>query len=414
VTVAGTPTRQAELPGAPAAPGRHAPPAPALADAAEGRLPYPVWLGAGALDALAAVVAAHAPAHRLVVVSDHTVAGHHAARAVAVLQAGGADPLLLAIPPGEHEKTRARWAELTDAMLAAGCGRDTTVVAVGGGVVGDLAGFVAATYLRGVPVIQVPTTLLAMLDASVGGKTAVDTPAGKNLVGAFHPPAAVVVDPRVLATLPPADLVAGAMEAVKHGVLADAGYFRTVADLLPALACPPSPDGGDLAGWLASLEGVVARSVAIKASVVAQDEREGGMRKILNFGHTLGHALESASGFALRHGEAVGAGMVLEARLAERLGVAADGTAHAIEAALEPVGLPTGRLASLAPEAVLAATRGDKKTRAGVVEYALPQRVGRMEPAAGRWAVPVPDALVLEVLVPAWAPGADRSAGLPG
>jgi 3-dehydroquinate synthase len=204
------------------------------------------------------------------------------------------------------------------------------------------------------------------------------------------------------------------MEAVKHGVLADAGYFRTVADLLPALACPPSPDGGDLAGWLASLEGVVARSVAIKASVVAQDEREGGMRKILNFGHTLGHALESASGFALRHGEAVGAGMVLEARLAERLGVAADGTAHAIEAALEPVGLPTGRLASLAPEAVLAATRGDKKTRAGVVEYALPQRVGRMEPAAGRWAVPVPDALVLEVLVPAWAPSADRSAGLPG
>ena len=409
----GAPAFGAELPGAPAVPDRHVPPAPALADAAEGRLPYPVWLGGGALDALAAIVAAHAPAHRLVVVSDETVARHHAAQAVAVLRAAGADPLLLAVPPGEHEKTRARWAELTDAMLSAGCGRDTTVIAVGGGVVGDLAGFVAATYLRGVPVIQVPTTLLAMLDASVGGKTAVDTPAGKNLVGAFHPPAAVVIDPRVLTTLPPPDLVAGAMEAIKHGVLADAEYFRSVADLLPGLACPPSRDVGDLTRWLASVEGVVARSVAIKASVVAQDEREGGMRKILNFGHTLGHALESESRFALRHGEAVGAGMVLEARLAERLGIATDGTASTIEAALAPVALPTGRPVTLSPDAVLTATRGDKKSRAGVVEYALPLRVGAMEPAGGRWAVPVPDALVREVLAPGWAPGAVPNAGVP-
>ena len=408
----GTPTSGAELPGAPAVPNRHVPPAPALVDAAEGRLPYPVWLGAGALEALAAVVAAHAPAHRLVVVSDETVARHHAAQAVAVLRTAGADALLLTVPPGEHEKTRDRWGELTDAMLSAGCGRDTTVIAVGGGVVGDLAGFVAATYLRGVPVVQVPTTLLAMLDASVGGKTAVDTPAGKNLVGAFHPPAAVVIDPRVLTTLPPPDLVAGAMEAVKHGVLTDAAYFRAVADLLPTLACPPSRDGGDLAGWLASLEGVVARSVAIKASVVAQDEREGGMRKILNFGHTLGHALESESRFALRHGEAVGAGMVLEARLAERLGIATEGTAATIEAALVPVGLPTGRPATLAPEAVLTATRGDKKSRGGVVEYALPLRVGAMEPAGGRWAVPVPDALVREVLVPGWTPSTAPNAGV--
>jgi 3-dehydroquinate synthase len=407
----GTSTSGAEWPGAPTVPDRHVPPAPTLADAAGGRLPYPVWLGAGALDALAAVVAAHAPAHRLVVVSDATVAALHAASAVSALGAAGADPILLTVPPGEHEKSRARWAELTDAMLAAGCGRDTTVVAVGGGVIGDLAGFVAATFLRGVPVIQVPTTLLAMLDASVGGKTAVDTPAGKNLVGAFHPPSAVVIDPHVLTTLPPADLLAGAMEAVKHGVLADAGYFRVVADLLPALACPASPESGDLAGWLASLEAVVARSVAIKASVVARDEREGGMRKILNFGHTLGHALESESRFALRHGEAVGAGMVLEARLAERLGIAAEGTAASIEAALTPVGLPTGRPASLAAEAVLAATRGDKKARAGVVEYALPLRVGAMEPAGGRWAVPVSDALVREVLAPGWASTALPSRG---
>jgi hypothetical protein len=152
-------------------------PAGGLRDAAGGRLPYPVWIGAGALAALADVVRTHAPAHRVVVVTDATVGALHGAAARAAL----GDPLVLTVPPGEAEKTRERWAELTDAMLAGGCGRDTTVVALGGGVVGDLAGFVAATYMRGVPVVQVPTTLLAMVDASVGGKTAVDTPAGKNL-----------------------------------------------------------------------------------------------------------------------------------------------------------------------------------------------------------------------------------------
>ncbi|MGZ8376467.1 MAG: 3-dehydroquinate synthase [Gemmatirosa sp.] len=384
--------------------GAHAPPAPGLEDAAGGRLPYPVWIGIGALDAVAAVVAAQAPAHRLVVVTDTRVGALHASRVSSALGALG-EPLVLTVPPGEAEKTRARWAELTDAMLAAGCGRDTTVVAVGGGVVGDLAGFVAATYMRGVSVVQVPTTLLAMVDASVGGKTAVDTPAGKNLVGAFHPPAAVVIDPAVLRTLPPADLVAGAAECVKHGVIADTEYFAAVAELLPSLvggvgAVP----AGDRPRWLASLHRVVARSVAIKASVVAHDEREGGMRKILNFGHTLGHALESESGFALRHGEAVAAGMALEARLAEAMGMAESGTAALIARVLATAGLPTGRPATLDPAAVLAATRGDKKARAGVVEYALPVRIGAMAPADGRWAVPVPDALVREVLAPAWDP----------
>ncbi len=396
-----------------ARPGRHAPPDAAppgapLHDAAEGRLPYPVWIGGGALDALGAAVRAHAPAHRLVVVTDSTVAALHADRTRAALAPLG-EPLLLTVPPGEGEKTRARWAELTDAMLVAGCGRDTTVVALGGGVVGDLAGFVAATFMRGVPVVQVPTTLLAMLDASVGGKTAVDTPAGKNLVGAFHPPAAVLIDPALVATLPAADRRAGMAEAVKHGVIADATYFHRVAELMPKLACAPGHIARDPDAWAASVREVVARSVAIKATVVAHDEREGGMRKILNFGHTLGHALESESGFALRHGEAVAAGMALEARLAEALGVAEAGTANQVTAALARVGLPTGRPAALDPEAVLAATRGDKKTRAGQVEYALPTRIGATAEARGRWSLPVPDALVREVLAPAWtapSPGA--------
>jgi 3-dehydroquinate synthase len=269
-------------------------------------------------------------------------------------------------------------------------------------VVGDVAGFVAATFMRGVPVVQVPTTLLAMVDASVGGKTGVDTPAGKNLVGAFHPPAAVLIDPSVLVTLPAADLTAGAAECVKHGVLADADYFSSVAALMPSLATglaatTDSPEGRLR---LAAVERTIARSVAIKAAVVAHDAREEGMRKVLNLGHTLGHAIETVSGYALRHGEAVAAGTVLEARAAERLGIAEPGLGDRIAAALRPAGLPTARPDALDPDAVLAATRSDKKARAGSVAYALPTRLGAMADADGRWALPVPDDVVRAVLAP--------------
>jgi 3-dehydroquinate synthase len=304
----------------------------------------------------------------------------------------------LEVPPGEAFKTRESWARLTDEMLAAGCGRDTTVIALGGGVVGDLAGFVAATFMRGVPVVQVPTSLLAMVDASVGGKTAVDTPAGKNLVGAFHPPAAVVIDPFVLRTLPVGELNAGFAEVVKHGVISDTSYLRRVTDLLSSLpgggGTPPPADDHT---W-GAIEEVVAGSVAIKARVVAADEREGGMRKILNFGHTIGHAVESLSGYALRHGECVAIGMVVEAAAGERAGVTEPGTAAAVRDVVRLAGLPDQVPATMAPEAILAATRGDKKARAGAVEYALPERVGAMASAGGRWSVPLPDRVVVEAL----------------
>ncbi len=376
-----------------AASAAHAPPADGLADAAAGLLPYPVWLGAGALDRLGAVVAAAAPAHRYALVTDEAVAALHADRALAALAPhAGAEPLLVAVPPGEAHKTRDTWAAVTDRLLAAGCGRDTTVVALGGGVVGDLAGFVAATYLRGVPVVQVPTTLLAMVDASVGGKTAVDTPHGKNLVGAFHPPAAVLLDPALLGTLPARDLRAGAAEALKHGVIASERHFDEVAALLPALGAPPDPAA------LARLAAVVGDSVAVKAAVVAADPFERGRRKALNFGHTVGHAVESAGGYALRHGEAVAVGMAAESLIAERMGVAGAGTAARVRAACAAGGLPVAPPPGLDPAAVLEATRSDKKARAGRVEYALPVRVGAMADAGGRWAVPVDDALVLDVL----------------
>src|SRR3989475_4641920 len=217
-------------------------------------------------------------------------------------------------------------------MLAAHCGRDAAVIALGGGVVNDVAGFVAATYLRGVPLVQVPTSLLAMIDSSIGGKTGVDVPAGKNLLGAFHQPRVVVADPQLLGSLSSVQLAAGLAEAVKHGVIADAEYFAFLEGEYAAIFAKHAP----------ALERVVRRSVEIKASVVAQDEREKGKRAILNFGHTVGHAIEATSRYEVLHGEAVAIGMVYEARLAETLGIAATGTAHRIRSVLERLDSPAG------------------------------------------------------------------------
>jgi len=361
---------------------------------------YSVTVEPDVIRTLGAVVAERAPAHHVAIVTDETVAALHGETARAAL--ASTMPVgrvhLLVVPPGEGEKSRARWADLTDRLLALGCGRDTTVVALGGGVVGDLAGFVAATYMRGVPVVQVPTTLLAMIDASVGGKTGVDTPAGKNLVGAFHPPAAVLADPRLLRTLPLAHLRAGLAEAIKHGVIADAAYLDEIVDALPQLLAPVGSPSYDQSRTLEALVALVVRSVEIKADAVARDEREGGVRKTLNFGHTLGHALEQVSGYALLHGEAVAAGMVLESMLAERIGVAEPGTAEQVRTAVRAAALPDTRPRSLRADAVLRATRLDKKARAGAVEYALPTRVGVMAGAERGWGIPVGDAEVGAVL----------------
>ena len=348
---------------------------------------YRVTIGAGLRHDFGTLVAEAAPAHHFAIVSDDEVAPLYAASLAPQLARHGR-ATIHEMSAGERFKTRDTWTRITDELLDAGCGRDTTVVALGGGVVGDLAGFVAATFMRGVPVVQCPTSLLAMIDASVGGKTGVDTRAGKNLVGAFHPPAAVLVDVETLNTLPAAHRRAGLAEAIKHGVVADEGYFARIEGLLPALL------DGDAA---ATLE-LVARSVEIKAAVVRADPRETGLRRTLNFGHTLGHALEQASGYSLLHGEAVAAGMVLEARLAERIGVAERGTAREIERVVRAAGLPTGRPASLSAAAVLEATRHDKKSRGGAVAYALPARVGAMAGVERDWAIEVGDTLVLEVL----------------
>lgn len=349
------------------------------------------WL----LDAVGEVVADCAPAHTVVVITDDQVAPLHVPAAVGSLRhfLPHTRTLFRAIPAGEAHKTRESWGALTDWMLGERCGRDTTVVALGGGVVGDLAGFVAATFMRGVPFVQCPTSLLAMVDASVGGKVGVDTPAGKNLVGAFHQPHAVLVDPTVLQTLPPAHRRAGLAEIVKHGIIADAPYLNRAVVIGPALV-----DGSEIEWQGPALADLIADSIEIKANVVRQDEREGGIRQILNFGHTVGHAIEAASDFTLLHGDAVAIGMVLESRLAERIGVAEAGTADAVRAALDAVALPTERPRQVTASALLELMRLDKKARAGRVIFALPSRVGAMAGVDTRYGIAVPETDVLAVL----------------
>ena len=246
----------------------------------------------------------------------------------------------------------------------------------------------AATYLRGVPCIQVPTTLLAMIDSSIGGKTGVDVPAGKNLLGAFHQPRLVVADLDVLGSLAPPQLAAGMAEAVKHGVIADRQYFETLEREHGAVT---ARDAG-------ALERVVRRSVEIKAEVVAADEREGGRRAILNFGHTVGHAIEATAKFATLHGEAVAIGMAYEARLAEALGIAEPGTAGRVRRLLERYRLPLDLPQSATVDALVAAMQLDKKAREGTVRFALPRAIGHMHRDGKSWTVAAPEGAVRQVL----------------
>ena len=350
---------------------------------------YDILIGRGLLANLPALVKAACPASRYAVLTDSHVAQLYGEKLVARCHDATLQAHLFEFPAGEQSKTRETWAAISDGLFATQLGRDSAVIALGGGVVGDLAGFVAATYLRGVPCVQVPTTLLAMIDSSIGGKTGVDVPAGKNLVGAFHQPRLVIADLDVLGTLPPVQLAAGMAEAVKHGAIADAAYFAFLEREAAAVTARDP----------AALERVVRRSVEIKAEVVAADEREAGRRAILNFGHTVGHAIEATAKFAVLHGEAVAIGMACEARLAAALGIAAPGTADRVCALLERYGLPLERPATGTVDDLIAAMHHDKKARAGAVRFALPRAVGEMQGnGTTGWTVAVPEQAVREAL----------------
>ena len=350
-----------------------------------GEREYCVRIGEGLLADLPALLSSHVEAHRFAIITDDHVARLHTEALAEGCREAGLDVTLLTFPAGEASKTRKSWSILTDEMLDAGLGRDTCVVAVGGGVTTDLAGFVAATYMRGVPVVQVPTSYLAMIDASVGGKTGVDARRGKNLVGAFHAPELVVADTAVLATLPAEGRAQGLVEAFKHGTILDDEYLSFLASNVDEL----------LAANPAVAQEAVVRSVELKAAVVTEDELEAGYRQILNFGHTIGHALEAASDFSLGHGSAVALGMVAEARVGERVGVTTGGTIERLEAALSSLLPPSP--SALEVERVADFLAADKKARKGRARYVLLRKIGEVDPGTG-WTHDVPEAIVIEAL----------------
>jgi len=354
----------------------------------EGR--YPIVLGSGLLDSLPELLEAHCPAAAYAILTDHAVAELYGARLTRRL-APHTPTHLFSMPAGEVHKTRDTWADLTDRMLDAGIGRDGAVIALGGGVVGDVAGFVAATCHRGIPCVQIPTTLLAMIDSSIGGKTGVDTRFGKNLVGAFHQPRLVVADVDTLSTLPRPQLAAGAAEAVKHGALADADYLSSLATRAHAILAA-DPD---------TLRDVVRVSVGIKAAVVEEDEREQGRRALLNLGHTVAHAIEAATGFRYLHGEAVAMGLVAEAGLGQTIGVTDSDVRPTLEAALSAFALPTSLPdpARISPATLLDAMRRDKKNRAGTVHFTFLEHVGRpARTKTGNWTFSVRDDVIESAL----------------
>jgi 3-dehydroquinate synthase len=342
---------------------------------------YPVLIGSGLLSA-AATWNGLPPTRQAVIVSNPTV---FAAYGAALQQAIGSAHTLVShvlLPDGEEHK---HWSTLNlifDHLLRRGCDRKTVLFALGGGVVGDMTGFAAATYMRGVPFVQVPTTLLAQVDSSVGGKTAINHPLGKNMIGAFHQPLRVVCDLDTLATLPQRELAAGLAEVIKYGPIADMAFFDWIDHRLDAL----------LARDPIAMAHAVRRSCEIKAQIVGQDERETGLRAILNFGHTFGHAIEAGLGYGRwLHGEAVACGMVLAADLSCEMGLVSAGFVGRLESLLRRAALPV-QAPALPPERWLELMRVDKKADAGEIRFVLISEPGS---AILRSA---PDALVLRVI----------------
>lgn len=328
---------------------------------------YEVHIDRGLLGALGSQLRNLALDGRCAIVTDSNAAPLYLDRVAASLRAAGHDPIAVVLPAGESEKSLTRVEQVYDELLAARVDRSTAVLGLGGGVVTDLAGFAAATLLRGLPYIPVPTSLLAMVDAGIGGKTGVNHAAGKNLIGAFHQPRAVLIDPDVLATLPRRELRNGLAEVIKHYVIRDAdGFARLESRMADALR----PD-------VTFLTDVIAENVAIKARVVAADPYERGDRAHLNFGHTFGHAFESATNFALPHGEAVALGMCAAMHAAVEMGMVDSATKLRVADLIAAAGLPT-RTNRVDGAVALAAMGTDKKRAGGRLRFVLAECIGRV------------------------------------
>jgi 3-dehydroquinate synthase len=338
----------------------------------EGFAAYEVVVGRGLLKEAGARVAALAPT-RAFIVSDETVAAIHGETVRAALEGAGLKTGIVTVPAGEASKSFEQLEAVLDRLLAEGLDRKSLVVALGGGVVGDLAGLAAALFMRGVDFVQVPTTLLAQVDSSVGGKTAIDTPRGKNLIGAFHQPRLVLADIESLATLPVRQVRSGWAEVLKHGLICDAAFFDWLGGEGKAGA-EGDPD---------ALERAVIRSVEIKSQIVGEDEKEAGRRALLNLGHTFGHALEAELGFgdALTHGEAVALGCAMAFRFSARQGLCSAADAQKAEAGIRAAGLPTCLAEvdqAFSAEALIGRMAGDKKAEGGRLTLILARAIGEV------------------------------------
>jgi 3-dehydroquinate synthase len=334
---------------------------------------YDALIGSGLLDDAGARIRPLLRRPFAPVVMDETVAALHGERLMRSLRAAGVETPTVVLPPGEDAKSFEGLAALCDDLLALGVERTDVVVAFGGGVVGDLAGFAASILKRGVDFIQVPTTLLAQVDSSVGGKTAIDTPRGKNLVGAFHQPRLVLADLGVLATLPSREMACGYAEVLKYGLLGDADFFAWLE----------AQGARVLARDEVALTTAVARCVEMKAQIVVEDEREGARRALLNLGHTFGHAVEALTGFgeAVKHGEAVGLGCAMAFRFSAALGLCAPQDVERAQDAIAAAGLPT-RLSQVfaqppAADPMIGAMAQDKKAKGGVLSFILVRGIGQ-------------------------------------
>ncbi|MDB5431843.1 MAG: 3-dehydroquinate synthase [Caulobacter sp.] len=357
-----------------------------------GERAYEVRIGPGLIDRAGEHLAPFFKRRRTAVVVDQTVADHHGERLAVALEKGGLAVDMLVIPPGEERKSFEGLADLSDRLLGLGLDRGDLIVAFGGGVVGDLAGFAASIYKRGIGFIQIPTTLLAQVDSSVGGKTAIDTPRGKNLIGAFHQPRLVLADLDVLATLPDREMRCGYAETLKYGLLGDFAFFEWLETAGPAV----------LAQEPQALLKAVSRSVEMKAEIVAEDETEQGRRALLNLGHTFGHAVEAELGFGdgLKHGEAVGLGMAQAFRFSAAMGYCQQQDAVRAEAAIAAARLPT-RLSDISAlpfnaDRLIAHMGQDKKAEGGALTFILARAIGDAFVAKGVDPAAIRDFLLCE------------------
>ncbi len=349
---------------------------------------YDILIKEGVIAELAHYLKNVKMAYRFAIITDDTVKALYGGKLQKDLLAHGLNSELIAFPAGEKNKSRETKAWIEDRMLENNFARDSAVIALGGGVVGDMAGYVAATYTRGIPYIQIPTTLVACVDSSIGGKTAVDTPHGKNLIGSFYQPRRVYIDVATLSTLNEKEIREGLAEVIKYGVISESSLFSYVdqnIDKIFSYDCE-------------ALTYIVKRGCEIKARVVEKDERESDLRKILNFGHTIGHAVENLSGYTISHGQAISIGMVAEGELALEMGLWKENELVSLTALLEKAGLPTKMPEEMDIKNVIETMKLDKKSRGGQIEMVLPKAIGSMSQTRDGYAHKIDESFIEKVL----------------